>query len=257
MQIRLQKYLSQAGVASRRTSEELILQGLVKVNGKIVNILGSKVNSETDRIEVNGKMCSINHNKIYILLNKPKGILTTVKDPLGRPIIMDLLTKVNERVFPVGRLDKETEGLLLLTNDGAVTYKLTHPKYEIVKTYIAHTKGIVSNESIKVLEKGILLEDGITAPAKVNIIKTVNNSTIIQIKIHEGRKRQIRRMCDTIGHPVINLIRTQMGLLSLKGLKTGEWRFLNQKEIDYIKEISKKGDVIIDCNKKSYSERRR
>jgi pseudouridine synthase len=237
LQIRLQKYLSQAGIASRRASEYLILQGLVKVNGKIINTLGTKVNPKTDIIEVNGKKCNIKHSSIYIIMNKPKGVLTTVKDPFGRPNVIDLLTTVNERVFPVGRLDKETEGLLLLTNDGVVTNKLTHPKYGIEKTYIAHVKGLFKEESIKALERGIILEDGVTAPASVRIIKMLKESTVLEIKIREGRKRQIRRMCSAVGHPIINLKRTKIGLLTLNRLKPGEWRFLNKKEIDYIRKL--------------------
>lgn len=237
MQIRLQKYLSKAGVASRRASEDLILQGRVKVNGKVVNKLGTKVDSDDDRIEVDGKTRQIKKRVIYILMNKPKGFLTTVKDNFGRPTVIDLLKGVDERVFPVGRLDKDTEGLLLLTNDGEVTYKLTHPKYEVVKTYVAQIRGAVSNEDIKALEKGVVLEDGITSPAKAKIIKSSHDLTLIEIKIHEGRKRQIRRMCGAICHPVIYLQRTRIGKLSLKGLGIGEWRYLSSKEIEYIRSL--------------------
>ena len=237
LQMRLQKYLSRAGVASRRKSEDLILQGRVKVNGKVVNKLGAKVDPDEDRIEVDGKIRQIKKHYIYIIMNKPKGILTTVKDQFGRPTVIDLLKGVNERVFPVGRLDKDTEGLLLLTNDGVVTNKLTHPKYEIKKTYIAHVKGLVKDKSTKALERGIILKDGITAPAKVKIIKMLKESTVLEIKIHEGKKRQIRRMCSAVGHPIIHLKRTKIGLLTLKGLKTGEWRFLNKIEIDYIRKL--------------------
>ncbi|WP_273701740.1 pseudouridine synthase [Tepidanaerobacter acetatoxydans] len=233
--MRLQKYLSQAGVDSRRACEDIILQGKVSVNGKTIKKLGTKVNPETDIIKVNGKVCSLKYDFIYILINKPKGILTTVKDPLGRPTVLDLLPEFCERVFPVGRLDKETEGLLILTNDGEVTYKLTHPKYKVIKIYVAHVKGIVGNNKIKALEKGVTLEDGVTAPAKANILKVLRNSTIIKLEIHEGRKRQVRRMCDSIGHPIIELKRTQIGDISIKGLKPGEWRLLSQREIDYIK----------------------
>ncbi|MGI5859050.1 MAG: pseudouridine synthase [Tepidanaerobacteraceae bacterium] len=234
MHIRLQKYLSQAGVASRRACENIILQGRVKVNGKTVNKLGTKVDPYKDQIEVDGSICHTRAYSIYIIMNKPKGILTTVKDPLGRPTVIDLLKDVNERVFPVGRLDKDTEGLLLLTNDGEVTFRLTHPKYEIVKTYVAQIEGIIGKDDIKTLEKGVVLEDGITAPAQVKIVKNLDDSTIIEIKIHEGRKRQIRRMCRAIGHPVMSLKRTRIANLSLKGLKTGEWRLLSPKEIKHI-----------------------
>lgn len=237
MPVRLQKYLAQSGIASRRASEKIILQGRVKVNGKIVRELGTKVDPDIDKVEVDGALCRRRNNQIYILLNKPAGVVTTVKDPQGRPTVIDMIKDVKERVFPVGRLDKETEGLLILTNDGKLTYRLTHPKYEVVKTYIVHTEGIVKEGKIKALEKGVRLGDGVTAPAQVQIIKTLPNSTILEMKIHEGKKRQIRRMCETIGHPVIYLKRTQMGKLSLKGLKIGEWRFLNREEVAYLKNL--------------------
>lgn len=237
MPVRLQKYLAQSGIASRRASEKIILQGRVKVNGKIVRELGTKVDPDIDKVEVDGALCRRRNNQIYILLNKPAGVVTTVKDPQGRPTVIDMIKDAKERVFPVGRLDKETEGLLILTNDGKLTYRLTHPKYEVVKTYIVHTEGIVKEGKIKALEKGVRLGDGVTAPAQVQIIKTLPNSTILEMKIHEGKKRQIRRMCETIGHPVIYLKRTQMGKLSLKGLKIGEWRFLNREEVAYLKNL--------------------
>mgnify|MGYP000035039913 FL=1 len=235
MQMRLQKFLSQAGIASRRASEALILEGRVKVNGITVKELGTKVNPESDIIEVDGKVCNIDKEYVYILLNKPKGILTSVKDPFGRPTVIDLLKGIKTKVFPVGRLDKDTQGLLLLTNDGELTYKITHPKHKVEKTYIAHVEGVVCPKDIEALKNGIMLEDGLTSPAKVKIIKKLDNSTVLELKIHEGRKRQVRRMCDAIGHPVINLKRTQIGNLSLNGLKVGQWRYLNQDEIDYLK----------------------
>jgi len=233
--MRLQKFLSQAGIASRRASEALILEGRVKVNGITVKELGTKVNPESDIIEVDGKVCNIDKEYVYILLNKPKGILTSVKDPFGRPTVIDLLKGIKTKVFPVGRLDKDTQGLLLLTNDGELTYKITHPKHKVEKTYIAHVEGVVCPKDIEALKNGIMLEDGLTSPAKVKIIKKLDNSTVLELKIHEGRKRQVRRMCDAIGHPVINLKRTQIGNLSLNGLKVGQWRYLNQDEIDYLK----------------------
>jgi len=237
LQIRLQKYLSQAGIASRRASEALILEGRVKVNGVIIKELGTKVNPQSDIIEVDGKVCNIKDDFVYIILNKPKGVITSVKDPFGRPTVLDLLKGVNKKVFPVGRLDKDTEGLLLLTNDGDLAYRITHPKYKVEKTYVAHVKGDINPKDIKVLQNGIMLEDGLTSPAKVKIIKKFGTSTIIELKIHEGRKRQIRRMCETIGHPVISLKRTREGILSLKGLKVGEWRYLNNREINYLKKL--------------------
>ena len=199
------KIFVKTGVASRRAGK-FNPTSRVRVNGKVVKVR-HKVNPATDIIKVNGKIYNVRQESIYILLNKPKGILTTVKDPFGRPTVLDLIGGVRKRIFPVGRLDKETEGLLLLTNDGEITYRLTHPKFMIFKTYIVHAKGTINDASIRALEKGITLTDGITAPTKVNIISISGYSTIIELKIYEGRKRQIRRMCDAIGHPVINLKR--------------------------------------------------
>ncbi len=252
MQMRLQKYLAQAGIASRRASEKLILQGRIKVNGITIKELGTKVNPESDIIEVDGKICRIKQDYVYILLNKPKGILTSVKDPFGRPTVLELLKGVKDRVFPVGRLDKDTEGLVLLTNDGELAYKITHPKFKVFKTYIAHVQGIVKDKDIQALKNGIILEDGMTSPAKVEIIKFFDNSTVLQLKIYEGRKRQIRRMCAAIGHPIINLKRIEIGNLSLNGLKVGQWRYLNREEINYIKKI--KGERNLDYHKKSNSK---
>jgi pseudouridine synthase len=237
LKIRLQKFLAYAGIASRRASEKLILDGRVQVNGKVVKELGVKIDSDVDEIKLDGNICSIKQHHLYILMNKPIGIVTTVKDPFGRPAVIDLLKGLKERVYPVGRLDKDTEGLLILTNDGELTYKLTHPKHEIEKTYLAFVKGRIGNQQIRLFEKGIKLEDGFAAPASVRIIKFEDEYTIIEIKIHEGKKRQIRRMCKAVGNPVIYLRRTQIGMLSLKGLKPGQWRFMTPKEIEYIKNL--------------------
>lgn len=237
MKMRLQKFLAYTGIASRRASEKLILDGRVQVNDRVVRELGTKIDSDVDEVKLDGKICCIQPRRVYILMNKPMGIVTTVKDPFGRSTVMDLLKGLKERVYPVGRLDKDTEGLLILTNDGEMTYKLTHPKHEIEKTYLAFVKGKVSWQQIRLLEKGVKLEDGLTAPAKVKIIKFEDEYTIMEIKIHEGKKRQIRRMCDAIGHPVIYLKRTQIGMLSLKSLKPGQWRFMTSKEIEYIKSL--------------------
>lgn len=237
MKIRLQKFLAYAGIASRRASEKLILDGRVQVNGRVVRELGIKIDSDVDEVKLDGKICHIKNRYIYIIMNKPKGIITTVKDPFGRPTVTDVLVGLKERVYPVGRLDKDTEGLLILTNDGEVTYKLTHPRHEIEKTYIAFVKGKVNKQQMHLLEKGIRLEDGITAPAKVRIINSNQEHTVIEIKIHEGRKRQIRRMCEAIGHPVTYLKRTQIGMLSLNGLKPGQWRYMTAKEVEYVKNL--------------------
>lgn len=240
MELRLQKFLAKAGVASRRASEKLILQGKVKVNDKIVKKLGTKVNPKVDIVKVNNKICQIEREKIYIKINKPKGVLTTVKDPLGRPTVMDMLIDIEERIYPVGRLDMDSEGLLILTNDGQATYKLTHPKFEVTKTYLVCVEKLMKKHTIEKLENGIILQDGPTYPAKVKICKIDKGTSIFQIKIHEGRNRQIRRMCDAVGHPVIDLKRTHIGSISLNGLNSGEWCYMSKKEIQYIKNLKSK-----------------
>jgi len=237
LQVRLQKFLAQSGVASRRASEDIILKGRVKVNGEVVKKLGIKIDPKSDKVEVDGVICRAGERPVYILLNKPQGVLTTVKDTSGRTTVIDLIKGVQGRFFPVGRLDKDTEGLLILTNDGGLTYKLTHPKYEVPKTYLAHIKGNASGKKIAILEKGIELEDGITAPAQVRLVRTMKDSTILNITIHEGKNRQIRRMCEAIGHPVIYLKRTHIGKLSIQGLNIGEWRHLKRDEIKYLKNL--------------------
>ena len=237
MKVRLQKFLAMAGIASRRACETLILDGRVQVNGKIVKELGIKVDPDVDEVRVDGEICRIKMKPVYIIMNKPKGVLTTVKDPFGRPTIIDLLAGVKERVFPVGRLDKDTEGLLIITNDGELSYKLMHPKHQIDKTYIAKVMGVPDEKDIRRLRKGIFLEDGKTAPAKVRILKKGKNFAVLEIIIHEGRKRQVRRMCEAIGHPVLSLRRTRIGNLTLRGLAPGGWRYMTEEEVNYLKSL--------------------
>lgn len=231
MEERLQKFLASAGVASRRKAEELIAEGRVKVNGEIVSTQGFKIDVHTDKVSVDDKEIKANEEKIYVMLNKPPGYLTTVKDDFDRPTVMNLLTGINERVFPVGRLDFETTGLLFLTNDGEFTYKLTHPKHEKTKTYVALVYGEITEENLDKLRQGVMLEDGITAPAECKIISIKEGQTFVEIIIHEGRKRQIRRMLSYIGHDVIQLTRTAVGNLDLGQLKQGEYRLLSEPEI--------------------------
>ncbi|MDS1030663.1 pseudouridine synthase [Bacillota bacterium LX-D] len=231
MKERIQKVLARAGVASRRASEDLITQGKVFVNGEKITQLGYKVDPEEDEVVVEGQNIKINKNKIYILLNKPTGYVTTLKDPQGRKTVIDLLKDVPTRLFPVGRLDLNTEGLLILTNDGDFTYKLTHPKHQVKKTYIALVKGIPDQRGIRRLQKGIELEDGMTAPAIVRIIQKFKNSAKVEVVIHEGRNRQVRRMLAAIGHPVLSLKRTKIGNLNIGNLKTGEYRLLKPEEV--------------------------
>lgn len=230
---RLHKVMAKAGVASRRHSEELIQAGRVTVNGQVVTTLGIKVVPGKDLIEVDGRPLGRPETLIYLLLNKPKGYVTTLYDPQGRPKVVDLLNDdVAQRVYPVGRLDYDTEGLLLLTNDGDLANGLMHPGRQVKKTYIAKLRGVPGPAKIHALEQGVELDDGPTAPAEVKIIEAKGpNSSTISIRIHEGRNRQVRRMCEAVGHEVIHLKRTTLGPLHLKDLTVGQWRELNAREV--------------------------
>ncbi len=235
-EIRLQKFLANNGIASRRKCEELILDGKITVNGKIAEI-GTKINPETDQIKYNGKEIK-NEKKeyIYILLNKPIGIVTTVADQFSRQTVLDLV-KTDRRIMPVGRLDMYTSGALILTDDGDFIYKVTHPKHEINKTYIVTVKGAVVEKQIEELKKGVKIDDGyITKPAVVKILKIDSEKDIsrIEITIHEGKNRQVRKMCEAIGKKVIALHRSKIGDIDVKNLKIGTWRYLTQEEINKI-----------------------
>ena len=234
-QIRLQKYLAEAGIASRRKCEELILDGKIEVNGKIVTELGTKV-SETDKVKYNGKLISPVEEKIYILLNKPIGYVTTVKDQFGRDTVLDLV-KVDKRIVPVGRLDMYTSGALILTNDGDFVNRLTHPKNEVNKTYNVTISGKITQEDVNKLQKGVKIDDNyITKPAKVKILKIDEEKNIsrIQITIHEGKNRQVRKMCNAIDKKVLALHRSKIGDIDVKDLKIGTWRYLTEKEINIL-----------------------
>jgi ribosomal large subunit pseudouridine synthase B (EC 5.4.99.-) len=231
--IRLQKYLARCGIASRRHAEELIRQGRVKVNGVTVTEMGVTV-SPGDLVEFDGKPVVPEEKPVYILLNKPAGYVTTVSDPQGRKTVMDLLKGVKERVYPVGRLDYDTEGLLILTNDGDFAYKSTHPRHQVNKTYIAEVEGIPSNEALRKLRDGVMLDGRLTSPADVKILKQKKRSAVLKITIHEGRNRQVRRMCEAVGHPVLFLKRISIGGLRLGNLKPGEWRYLTASELKKI-----------------------
>lgn len=233
MEERLQKVLAAAGVASRREAEKYILAGRVQVNGKVIKELGTKVGPKAF-ILVDGKALKHNVAKVYYLMYKPRGYVTTMKDPQGRRTIADLLPNEEVRVFPVGRLDYNTEGLLLLTNDGELTQKLTHPSSEVNKTYDVVVPGIVPQEKLDILRLGVPLEDGLTAPAYVTLLDYDNekNLTHFTVQIHEGRNRQIRRMCDFIGYPVRQLKRIKMAGLTLKGMRRGQVRELSEDEVE-------------------------
>ncbi|QKS45376.1 rRNA pseudouridine synthase [Paenibacillus cellulosilyticus] len=229
---RLQKILAQAGIASRRKCEELILTGQVEVNGVQVTTLGAKADPNEDVITVNGKPIET-EAKLYIMLNKPKGVITSASDPQGRKVVSDFLAGIKQRVYPIGRLDYDTEGLLLLTNDGEFANLLTHPKHHVPKTYLATVEKVPHGEKLDQLRKGVELEDGMTAPAEVEYqdIELDNKEATIRITIYEGRNRQVRRMFDAIGHPVLRLKRVKFGELGLQNLKRGGWRPLTPKEV--------------------------
>ena len=229
---RLQKYLADAGIASRRKAEELILKGKIKVNNKVVTELGTKVISEKDKVEYEGKIVKLSKQKIYILLNKPIGYVTTAKDQFNRDSVLDLV-KVKQRIVPVGRLDMYTSGALILTNDGDFVYKVTHPKHEIEKTYTVTVKGIVQKEDVEQLKNGVEIDNYKTRPAKVKILKTDDekNQSRLEITIHEGKNRQIRKMCESIGYQVIALHRSKIAGIGVKDLPLGKWRYLTNDEI--------------------------
>lgn len=234
LNIRLQKFLADSGIASRRKCEKIILEGRVKVNTKVVTELGTKVNPYKDFIEVDGKVLKRQEDKIYILLNKPIGYVTTVRDQFKRPTVMDLLKGIQTRIVPVGRLDMYTSGALILSNDGEFINKITHPSHEVDKTYNVTIKGKINQEEIEQLKKGVDIGDYVTKPAKVKILKIDENKNIsrIQITIHEGKNRQIRRMCKAINKSVIGLHRAAIENITVKNLKLGEYRSLNNKEIE-------------------------
>jgi 23S rRNA pseudouridine2605 synthase len=233
---RLQKVMARAGVASRRQCEELISQGRVKVNGELVTAQGVKVDPERDIIEVDGKPVFTEAKRTF-LFYKPAGVITSMTDPRGRKVVADFFRDVRERVYPVGRLDYDTEGLLLMTNDGELANRLIHPRYEVDKVYVATVRGRPGREALESLATGVRLEDGLTAPAKVRVLETGEKRSRLEITIHEGRNRQVRRMCEAVGHPVIHLIRTRVAFLSLAGLRRGEFRELHPKEVDRLKRL--------------------
>ena len=223
--VRLQKVLAQAGLGSRRVSEDLIERGRVRVNGERA-VLGRRVDPETDVIEVDGAQIGVKAGLVHVLLNKPRGVVTTASDPQGRPTVVELVPS-DTRLFPVGRLDVDTEGLLLLTNDGDLTHRLTHPSFGVEKEYLAEVEGVPSRGAIRRLREGVELEDGLTAPAKVSQV----SDTVLRLTIHEGRNRQVRRMCEAVGHPVVRLVRTRIGPLAERSLAPGAWRALTQDEV--------------------------
>jgi pseudouridine synthase len=233
--MRLSKFLADAGICSRRKAEDEILGGAVKVNGSIVTELGTKAEPGRDRVEYKGRRVTPERAHVYIMLHKPAGYVTTVSDERGRPTVMDLITDVGARVVPVGRLDYNTSGLLILTNDGALTYKLTHPKHEAKKTYVAVIEGALTSGLFAALQNGVNIDGRVTAPAEVEIIDEREKTTMLKITIHEGRNRQVRKMFDALGRKVSSLKRVATGGVELGALPKGHYRHLTRREIDMLK----------------------
>ena len=223
--VRLQKVLARAGFGSRRTCDDLIAAGRVRVDGAVA-LLGRRVDAETVLILVDGAPVGVRPGLVYYLLNKPVGVVTTADDPQGRPVVVGLVPE-EPRVFPVGRLDLDTEGLLLLTNDGEIANRITHPSYGVEKEYVAHVEGSPTRSVLRQLREGVELDDGVTAPARVTPVEP----NVLRLVIHEGRNRQVRRMCDAVGHPVIRLVRTRIGPLADRSIRPGTWRHLETDEL--------------------------
>jgi 23S rRNA pseudouridine2605 synthase len=235
---RLQKVLASAGVASRRKAEELILQGRVTVNRKVVTELGTKVDPARDEVRVDGERIQIESHRVYIMLNKPRGVLSTMEDERGRSALGDLVS-LPARLYPVGRLDATSEGLILLTDDGALANLLTHPRYMHDKEYLVLVNGHPSAKTLEAWQRGVLIDDKLTAPARIAVLDSQRDSTLLRIQMHEGRKRQIRRVASLLGHPVRELKRVRLGPLYLGSLESGQWRYLTEKEIGDLESIKR------------------
>ncbi len=234
--MRLQQFIAGCGLASRRAAEQLIADGRVMVNGRVA-VVGAQVNPAVDRVEVDG--CPLQPDqKLHILLNKPRGVIASAKDTHGRNTVLDCLSGLEARVFPVGRLDLDVEGALLLTNDGELAFRLTHPKYEIKKVYQATVRGEMKRETADRLEKGVHLDDGVTAPCTVRILSSGPRMSEVELTLHEGRKREVKRMCAHVGHPVRKLRRIAFGAIPLGKLQPGQWRKLTAAEVHGLYKIT-------------------
>ncbi len=233
MLVRLNKFLAHAGVCSRREADRWIAEGRVRVNGRVVEELGLKVDPVRDRVDAGGRAVRrAEERPVYILLYKPAGRVVTVKDPFGRPTVMDLLPKLPVRVYPVGRLDADSEGALLLTNDGETAFRLTHPKHGVGKVYEVRVEGEPSEGDLEKLRAGVFLEGRKTAPAEVRVLRRTSHRTLLRLRIHEGRKREIRKMFEALGYPVTALLRVEFAGLTLEGLRPGQWRYLKKAEVE-------------------------
>ena len=241
MEMRLNKFLAHAGVCSRREADRMIVDGLVRVNGRIVQELGLKIDSSRDRVVADGRTVQAeSEGPVFVLLFKPAGPVVSVKDPFGRPTVMDLLPKLTARVYPVGRLDAETDGVLLLTNDGETAHRLTHPRYGVPKVYEALVEGQAAEEDLDKVRRGLFLEGRRTAPARARVLRRGSDWTLVGLEIHEGRKREIRKLLEAVGHRATKLRRVAFAGLTLEGLKPGQWRFLKNREIDRLRKLVEK-----------------
>lgn len=233
--MRLNKYLSHCGVSSRRQADEMIAAGRVNVNGKLINQLGTVIDEDNDEVQVDGHPVKLPDDKSYVVLNKPKGYISSLVDKYNRPTVIDLIKGVNARVYPIGRLDLDTEGIIILTDDGELAFRLAHPKFEIKKAYIVTIKGYFPSEFITKFEEGITLEDGSVARGKGKFISSHEEYSVIQLELTEGKKREIRRMLSQLGYHVKHLKRIRFADISCEGMRTGSWRYLNRKEIIKLK----------------------
>jgi pseudouridine synthase len=235
MKERIHKYMARCGVASRRKCEEIVFAGRVRVNDRDIREIVI-IDDEKDNVMVDGAAIKLEENKVYIIINKPIDVITSVKDQFDRKTVIDII-ETPERIFPVGRLDYDTSGILLLTNDGDVAFKMTHPSHEIKKVYEAEVLGRFTEEEIKRFKNGIEIEDYVTSSSDINILWEESDTSVVEITIHEGKNRQVRKMCEKIGHPILRLKRTKIGELDMKDLKMGQWRYLIEDEINYLKSI--------------------
>lgn len=236
MEERLQKFLAESGVASRRKCEEIILSGRVSINDETVTQLGVKVDTEKDTVKFDGNIVKPEEKNIYIMFYKPVGCVCTVKDQFDRKTVMDYIN-IKERIYPIGRLDYDTSGLLLLTNDGKLAYKLTHPKHNVKKTYLALVKGVPSEEKLQKFRSGLKIDDFVTSPCEITVLKKEKSRSVLKISISEGHNRQVRKMCEAIEHPVLSLKRVATGKLTLGDLQKGCYRHLTKEEVNYLKSL--------------------
>ncbi|MBI5094311.1 MAG: rRNA pseudouridine synthase [Candidatus Hydrogenedentes bacterium] len=233
--IRLQKFLAECGIASRREAEKLIAAGRVRVNGEVAKV-GDSIDPASDHVVFNGKRVAPD-GKVYLILNKPRGVITSARDTHDRKTVLDCLNGIGTRVFPVGRLDLDVEGVLMLTNDGELAYRLTHPQFQVEKVYLAWVEGKMTAETAVRLEQGVKLDDGVTAPASAVILHLGQRTTLVRLVLREGKKREVKRMCAAVGHPVRELQRISIGNVRVKGLKPGEWRYLSESEVEELRHL--------------------